>query len=142
MNKLKNIKVVERCGDAFQLEFGAEFGFYAKQLDRNFISIFCNQFNLEPWANEHGYTLTTKYNMNDHIVTLTNFSSTLRVPVRLLDHSIYIDANEHDWSKIDKQLFALIQKCWRNFMARHINEYEDHIRKTIILADLDTACAI
>ena len=142
MNKLKNIAFIERHGDGLQLEFGAEFGFFAKQLDRNKINEFCAQFNAEPWINEHGYFLTSKYNSNDYILTLSNPNLSLRVSVKLLDHSIYIDAIEQDWMKIEKILFILLQKAWRNFMAENISEYDEHIRKTFVLANLETVYAI
>ena len=137
MNQLKNITIVEKCGDLIQLEFGVEFGSYAKQLNRSLISNFCDQFNSDPWVYEHHYFLTTKYTTNDHIVTLTSLNSPLRVHVRLLDHSIFIEATEHDWYKINKNLFVILQKSWRNFMVEHVNGYDEHIRKTMILANLE-----
>ncbi len=137
MNQLKNINIVEKCGDSIQLHYGVEFGSYAKQLNRTSISIFCDQFNSDPWVYEHHYFLTTKYTTNDHIVTLTSLNSPLRVRVRLLDHSIFIEATEHDWIKIEKHLFVLLQKSWRNFMAEHVKGYDEHIKKTIVLANLE-----
>lgn len=138
MNKFKNIDIVEKHGDKIQLEFGAEFGFFAKQLSRKHITSFCDQFNIEPWVSLNGYYLTSKYNSNDYTITLTK-GSILRVTVKLLDHSIYIDATEQDWMNIEKNLFMLLQKSWRNYLSNHIKEYGDHLRNTFILANLDPA---
>jgi hypothetical protein len=61
----------------------------------------------------------------------------LRVSVRLLDHSIFIEANENDWTKISKALFYSLQEEWKNFLTLHISEYKEHMRKTTILAQLE-----
>ena len=45
MNKTKNLKIVTLYGDNFQLEYGAEFGFFAINLTREDLNYFCEKLN-------------------------------------------------------------------------------------------------
>ena len=139
MNKFINLKLVQDCGDYFQLEFGCEFGSYAKLISRDLLNVFCNEFNNDPWVYENNFYLTTKYNNTNGqpVVSLKHHLTNLNAHIKFMDHSVFIEATDSEWLKIDKKLFNRLQKFWRNFLSSNIYDYDDHINKTILLARLD-----
>ncbi len=143
MNKSLNLKFVYNCGDALQLEFGPEFGSYAKLIDNEKMTEFIIDFNNNPWVYQHGYYLSIVPGKTGHLSTkLFNRTSNLNACVRFMDHSAYIEACDYDWSKIDKNLFLTLQKAWREFLSKNVNEYESHIDKTLVLSQLDPIAAL
>ena len=142
MNKLFNLEFVKKSGDMFQLEFGCEFGFFAHKLNRQALFDFCRYFNADTWIYTQGYYLSTKYSSNSHYVTLVNEKKFLRLQVKLLDHSAYIEADESDWLKIDDKTFKILQNSWRKFLGDNVEEYAEHMRKLSILSDLEPTFVI
>ncbi len=141
MNTEMNKRLVVSFGDETQLNLGTECGSYAKSISKDSIREFCEKLNMDPDFSVNGYYFSSKYNYKDEksCITLKHLGRNLQVPIKLLDHTIYIAASEEDWSKIDDNLFNLILKSWRKFLAEKIKEYRDHFNTTIILSREDVA---
>ena len=100
MNKNDNLNIVKHVGDMLQFEYGNEFGFFANQINRIKLVEFCEYFNSDSWTQTNGYFIDAKFSKDDSHVMLFKTDGSLRVLVRLLDHTVYIEATEFDWLKI------------------------------------------
>lgn len=130
MNNIKNLQIISEFGDHIQLAYGAEFGYYASQMDYDLILTFCENFNAK---NLQNYKLSLVSQEHPHTLNLRNEFTGLNVSIKLLDHSIFIQAKEDDWKKIDKHTFNLIQTSWRRFLANNIVGYREHFNNSCIL---------
>ncbi len=139
MDKLDNYRLVVNAGDHLQFEYGNNFGFFTKQIDKKTLYKFCERFNYDEYAQNKGFVLGLKNSKNDLYVVLTNSNKNLYLSVRLLDHTVFIQANESEWSKIPSKVYFTIQKHWRNFLADNIKEYENHLFKTTALEPAESA---
>ena len=120
MDKFDNLRLIRSFGDEIQLEYGNEFGYYAKNLTNDQIYKFCNEANFNENIQKSGFvflacidTDTRKIN-----VVASNKKHGLSVTVKLLDNSIYFVASDKEWSLIDKKMFSSVQNLWRKFIAK------------------------
>ena len=133
MNSVDNLQIISEYGDHIQLAYGAEFGYYASQMDCNVISKFCNIFNNQESMKLMGFTLKPISSENPYTLSLQNLYLNLNVDVKLLDHSVFIQAKEEDWKHINKDVFNTLQAGWRKFLAKHIVDYRDHFNNSYVL---------
>ncbi len=140
MNSETNKRLVFAFGDETQLNVGTESGSYAKTISKDCIREFCENLNEDPDFKTNGYYFTAKYNYKNEksCITLKHLGKKLIVPIKLLDHSIYVAATEEDWLKIDDTIFDLILKNWRRFLMGRIEEYQDHFHSTLVLSGMNT----
>ena len=134
MNKEDNLQVIKKVGDVLQLKYGNDFGYFSVHVSKNQLHKFCNMVNSNTLVKDYGFLLDAKQSLNNTYVTLVKNDGTLSVPIRLLDHTIYIDATDKDWTRINPNLFAKIHKLWRKFLAIEVEEYREHMRKTSLLS--------
>lgn len=133
MNSIENLQIISEYGDHIQLAYGAEFGYYASQMDCNLISKFCSIFNDKDSMKLMGFALKPISSENPHTLCLQNLYTNLNVNVKLLDHSVFIQAKEDDWKKINKDVFNILQISWRKFLAINIVDYRDHFNNSYVL---------
>ena len=145
MNRLKNLELIEEFGDKIQLDYGKEFGYFAKTITDEQLINFCDKVNITPYASIKGYHLTIEF-YDDMLSTsrifLKNYNKNLNVQVKLLDHTIFIQATNSEWTKIEKGIFELLLREWHKFLSRHIPEYKEHFNNTLILDQQGTKYSI
>ena len=131
MNKKDNIKIINEYGDGLQLEFGTEFGYYAKNLTPEQIKSFCSEVSANPIVQESGFVFLSDYieYKDKFVITARNTSQNIAIPVKLLDKTLYFHAGDKDWFHIDDTMFVTIQNLWRKFMAKNNFEYARHLRQ-------------
>ncbi len=141
MNKDVNLEMVYNFGDSTQLEYGNQFGYFAKELNRDKIIKFCNEVNFESMMLNNGYNLTVRNSANngDYFVTLTNLDKSLCIKLKLLDHCVYFDAIAEDWIKIDYDFFNLVQEKWVKFLSKNVLGYKAHYDNTVLLSKQELA---
>jgi len=137
MNRQENSELVTAFGDHFQLMYGVDVGHFAKKIDDEKLRDFCSKINHA--ARHTGCSLSIPENAlnNSYRVILRNFNKRYVVCVALLDHTIFIDANDEQWKEINDGIFFYLQTEWRKFMAKHIAEYRGHLNTTLILNQCD-----
>lgn len=133
MNRNRILEIVHEYGDQIQLNFGTEFGYFASQLDFEDILNFCEEFNTINLVKLNGYRLSVISSENPYMLNFTNYYTNLNSTAKLLDHTVYIEAKNEDWKKIDKPAFSLLQSKWRNFLAKNIYGYREHFNSTCTL---------
>ena len=133
MNRNRNLEIVNEYGDQIQLQFGTEFGYFASQMDFELIMEFCHEFNSDSWIKLNGYRLSIISRENFYKLGFTNTLINLKSTATLLDHTVFIEAKDEDWKKIDKKSFSLLQSKWRLFLAKNIKGYREHFNNSCIL---------
>ena len=129
MNKNDNLRLIMSCGDDIQLEFGNEFGYYAKHITNDQLYKFCNEANINELVKKSGFMFTAYENKETNKMSIfaVNRDYGLSIPLKLLDNSLYFVANDNEWRLIDEDMFNAVQKIWRNFIAKHIWEYKKNL---------------
>ena len=142
MNTEMNKRLVVAFGDETQLNIGTECGSYAKNLTKADLARFCEVLNEDSAVRLSGYEFIAKYNQKDEksCILLRRPGNNLRIPIKLLDHTVYFAASEDDWSKLDNSLFDYVLRNWRKFLANKIAEYREHFNSTVILSRENTNC--
>ena len=135
MNKQDNLDLIKMVGDVLQLKFGNNFSYFSDRISKVQLHKFCNIVNSNSSFKIHGFFLDANLSENNSCVTLVKNDETIKVPVTLLDHTIYIDATPIQWEKISKDLFLKIHKLWRKFMAMEFEDYHQHLRITSLLVE-------
>ena len=137
MNKNENLELVINFGDLIQLEHGTSFGFFASQFDRQKIADFCNYLSNTSTAITLGWEFTNKLNYQRGQYVITARRLNINIPIVLMDHTIYFDISDDTWSKIHPQLFTFIQREWRKFLARNIEDYKSYFNRKVVLSGLE-----
>lgn len=136
MNSRTNLELVEEFGDKVQLNYGKEFGYFANRITDEQLMYFCEDVNITTFAVLKGYHLSVEF-YNDMLTTsrifLKNYYNNLCVEVKLLDHTVFINATNAEWRKIERTIFEIILKVWRKFLSKHIPEYKEHFNNTLVL---------
>lgn len=129
MNKNDNLRFIINCGDDIQLEFGNEFGYYAKNITNDLLYKFCNELNFNEFVKKSGFMFVAYENKETNNVSIlaVNQAYRLSIPLKLFDNSLYFIANDKEWELIDENMFNAVQKIWRKFIAKHILEYQKHL---------------
>lgn len=141
MNKIDNLDSVREVGDSLQLEFGTEFGYYAKNISKEQIQSFCAEASVNPVIQKHGFMFLADFvEYKDRFcITARNISRNLNIPVRLFDNSVFFMAKDNEWFHINEEMFVTLQKLWRKFIAKHSWEYQKHLNMLDVL-DKSEAC--
>ena len=144
MDKYDNLKLVRSFGDDIQLEFGNEFGYYAKNLTNNQIFKFCNELNFNDVIQKSGFQFLIIIDSQTRKldVVAQNKKHKLNVLVKLLDNSLFFVANDEDWALIDEKMFSTAQNLWRKFIAKHSLEYQKHLNMLDALNMTEPCCAV
>ena len=89
------------------------------------------------------YNLTAKYTYPNEqfCITLKNAYNQIHIPIKLLDHTIFMCANDGEWLKIENEIFKFILKKWQKFLCSKIKEYKSHIEK-IPVTNIDLSSAV
>lgn len=142
MDKYDNLKLVRDFGDSIQLEYGNEFGYYAKNLTRNQIYKFCNEvnFNEEIQKSDFIFLICVDSSDMNFQVIAANQKQGFSIVIKLLDNSIYFVANDKEWAFINKEMFLTVQNLWRKFIAKHSSEYQKHLNMLDALDMTETCC--
>ena len=115
MNKNDNLRLIMSYGDDIQLEFGNEFGYYAKHITNDQLYKFCNEANINELVKKSGFMFTAYENKETNKMSIfaVNRDYGLSIPLKLLDNSLYFVANDNEWRLIDEDMFNAVQKIWR-----------------------------
>ena len=142
MDKSDNLKLVRYFGDDIQLEFGNEFGYYAKNLSKDLIYKFCNEVNFNEAIQKSGFMFLTCIDSDNRKLNVIAINRThdLSITVKLLDNSLYFIANEKEWSLISDKMFSTVQNLWRKFIAKHSLEYQKHLNMLDALEMTESCC--
>ena len=135
MDKRDNLRLVRNVGDDIQLEYGNEFGYYAKNLTNDQLYKFCNEANFNDAIQESGFVFLACEDKETKKINIIaqNQTKRLAVQLKLLDNSLYFVANEKEWALIDEKMFKTAQNLWRNFMAKHNWEYQKNLNMLDVL---------
>lgn len=133
MNREQNSELVISFGDHLQLMYGVEMGTFAKRIEDKKLVDFCQQFNIAARHTGYSLSMTEKTSNSVYKIIFRNFNKRISVPAAFLDHTVFLDATEEEWKEINEQIFFYLQKEWRKFMAKHIDEYRGYINTTLVL---------
>jgi len=129
MNKNDNLRLIRKFGDEIQLQFGNEFGYYAKDITDEQLYKFCNEANINDHVKKSGFRIEACEDKLTKKVELiaVNQRLSLSVELKLFDNSLYFNADDKEWPLIDETMFLTVQKLWRKFIAKHNWEYQKHL---------------
>ena len=128
MNKLKNIEIIHAAGDQIQLQYGQEFGYFAKKITNEQLIEFCHIVNRDNLVSKLGYNITlTRTETGKTILYARNFKQNFHFPIKLFDRSIYFTTDDATWAKIDESFFSAVQKQWFKFLENNLEECRSHM---------------